>query len=60
MRSRLLTRIYPFESFLGVNGKPVIEYEVPEMKRTERDAYSGKLRKNGQTTIRHLAEAARW
>ncbi|MEH2294243.1 hypothetical protein [Nostoc sp.] len=30
MRSRLLTRIYPFESFLSVNGKPVIEYEVWE------------------------------
>ncbi|MDZ7969068.1 MAG: hypothetical protein RM368_29640 [Nostoc sp. DedSLP03] len=27
VRSRLLTRIYPFESFLGVNGRPVIEYD---------------------------------
>ncbi|MEH2442292.1 MAG: hypothetical protein V7K16_18885 [Nostoc sp.] len=48
-RSRLLTRIYPFESFLGINGKPVIEYEVREVKRTERD------RKNGETTVRRLA-----
>ncbi|MEH2038468.1 IS110 family transposase [Nostoc sp.] len=49
VRSRLLTRIYPFESFLGINGKPVIEYEVREVKRTERD------RKNGETTVRRLA-----
>ncbi|MEH2029518.1 MAG: transposase [Nostoc sp.] len=49
VRSRLLTRIYPFESFLGVNGKPVIEYEVREVKRTERD------RKNGETTVRRIA-----
>ncbi|HYX18777.1 MAG TPA: transposase [Nostoc sp.] len=49
VRSRLLTRIYPFESFLGVNGKPVIEYEVREVKKTERD------RQNGQTTVRRLA-----
>lgn len=49
VRSRLLTRIYPFESFLGVNGKPVIEYEVREVKKTERD------RKNGETTVRRLA-----
>ncbi|MFN6530970.1 transposase [Nostoc sp. ChiSLP03a] len=55
VRSRLLTRIYPFESFLGVNGRPVIEYEVREVKRTERDAYGGKLRKNGETTVRRLA-----
>ncbi|MBD2167105.1 transposase [Calothrix membranacea FACHB-236] len=49
VRSRLLTRIYPFESFLGVNGKPVIEYEVREVKKTERD------RKNGKTTVKRLA-----
>ena len=49
VRSRLLTRIYPFESFLGVNGRPVIEYEVREVKKTERD------RKNGETTVRRLA-----
>ncbi|MEH2032735.1 MAG: hypothetical protein V7K67_24405 [Nostoc sp.] len=49
VRSRLLTRIYPFESFLGINGKPVIEYEVREVKRTERD------RKNGETTVKRLA-----
>ncbi|MBC1241899.1 transposase [Nostoc sp. 2RC] len=49
VRSRLLTRIYPFESFLGVNGKPVIEYEVREVKKTERD------RKNGETIVKRLA-----
>jgi hypothetical protein len=49
VRSRLLTRIYPFESFLGVNGKPVIEYEVREVKKTERD------RKNGETTVKRVA-----
>ena len=49
VRSRLLTRIYPFESFLGVNGKPVIEYEVREVKKTERE------RKDAQTTVRRLA-----
>ncbi|MBN4004774.1 transposase [Nostoc sp. LPT] len=49
VRSRLLTRIYPFESFLGVNGRLVIEYEVREVKKTERD------RKNGETTVRRLA-----
>ncbi|MEH2263686.1 IS110 family transposase [Nostoc sp.] len=48
VRSRLLTRIYPFESFLGINGKPVIEYKVREVKRTERD------RKDGQTTVRRV------
>ena len=55
VRSRLLTRIYPFKSFLGVNGKPVVEYEVREVRRTERDAYGSKLRKNGETTVRRLA-----
>jgi hypothetical protein len=49
VRSRLLTRIYPFESFLGVNGKPVIEYEVREVKKTERD------RRGGETIIRRTA-----
>ncbi|MEH1786755.1 MAG: hypothetical protein V7L23_14540 [Nostoc sp.] len=49
VRSRLLTRIYPFESFLGINGRPVIEYEVREVKKTERD------RKNGETTVRRIA-----
>ncbi|MEH1833263.1 MAG: hypothetical protein V7L29_14600 [Nostoc sp.] len=49
VRSRLLTRIYPFESFLGINRKLVIEYEVREVKRTERN------RKNGETTVRRLA-----
>ncbi|OCQ96062.1 transposase [Nostoc sp. MBR 210] len=49
VRSRLLTRIYPFESFLGVDGKPVIEYEVREVKKTERD------RKNGETIVKRLA-----
>ncbi|WP_292746502.1 hypothetical protein [Nostoc sp. NMS4] len=55
VRSRLLTRIYPFESFLGINGKPIVEHEVREVKRTERDAYGGKLRKNGETTVTRLA-----
>ncbi len=49
VRSRLLTRIYPFKSFLGVDGRPVIEYEVREIKRTERD------RRNGETIVRRLA-----
>ncbi len=49
VRSRLLTRIYPFESFLGINGKAVIEYEVREVKKTERE------HKNGETTVRRLA-----
>ncbi|AFY48884.1 Transposase [Nostoc sp. PCC 7524] len=49
VRSRLLTRIYPFESFLGVDGRPLIEYEVREVKKTERD------RKNGETIVKRLA-----
>jgi hypothetical protein len=49
VRARLLTRIYPFESFLGVDGKPVIQYEVREVKKTERD------RKNGETHVKRLA-----
>ncbi|MDZ8261719.1 hypothetical protein [Nostoc sp. ChiQUE01b] len=44
-----MTRIYPFESFLGVNGRPVIEYEVREVKKTKRE------RKDGETTVRRLA-----
>ena len=57
VRSRLLTRIYHFESFLGVNGRPVIEYEVREVKRTERDRVprAGGDRKNSETTVRRLA-----
>ena len=34
VRSRLLTRIYPFESFLAIDGKPVIEYVVVSRKPT--------------------------
>ncbi|MEA5515522.1 transposase [Nodularia sp. UHCC 0506] len=49
IRSRLLSRIFPFESFLGINSKPVIEYEVREIKKTERD------RSNGQTVIKKTA-----
>ena len=45
-RARLLTRLYPFESFLSVDGRPVIEYELREVKKTDRD------RKNGETTIK--------
>ncbi|MEH1797684.1 MAG: hypothetical protein V7L13_00690, partial [Nostoc sp.] len=50
-----LVQTQAFKSFLGVNGKPVVEYEVREVRRTERDAYGSKLRKNGETTVRRLA-----
>lgn len=32
----MLNRSYPVESFLGVNGKPGIEYKVGEVKKTKR------------------------
>jgi len=48
VRSRLLTRIYPFESFLGIDGKQVIESEVKEVKKIERD------RKNGGNIVKRL------
>lgn len=46
IKARLLSRIYPFEAFLGIDGKAVIEYEVREVKRIERE------RRNGQNTIK--------
>jgi hypothetical protein len=49
IRSRLLSRIYPFESFLGINNKPLIEYEVREIKKTERE------RTDGQTVVKKTA-----
>jgi hypothetical protein len=49
IRSRLLSRIYPFESFLGINNKPVVEYEVREIKKTERE------RIEGQTVVKKMA-----
>ncbi|MEH2069153.1 MAG: hypothetical protein V7K47_13500 [Nostoc sp.] len=45
VRARLLGRIYPFEAFL-FNGKPLIEYEVREVKRVE------KQRRDGQTVVK--------
>ncbi|MCC5640079.1 transposase [Nostoc sp. CHAB 5844] len=47
VRARLLSRIYPFEAFLS-NGKPLIEYEVREVKRVE------KQRRDGQTVVKRL------
>ena len=49
VRSRLLTRIYPFKFFLGIDGKQVIESEVKEVKKIERD------RKNGENIIKRLS-----
>lgn len=45
VRARLLSRIYPFEAFL-TNGKPLIEYEVKEVKKVE------KVRINGKTIVK--------
>lgn len=45
VRARLLSRIYPFEAFL-FNGKPLIEYEVREVKRVE------KMRQDGKTIVK--------
>ncbi|MBH8564713.1 transposase [Nostoc sp. CENA67] len=41
VRARLLSRIYPFEAFL-VNGKPLIEREVREVKKKEVTRENGK------------------
>lgn len=49
IRSRLLSRIYPFESFLGTDRKSVVEYEVREIKKTERE------RTDGQTVVKKTA-----
>lgn len=48
VRARLLSRIYPFEAYL-TNGKPLIEYEVKEVKKVEKE------RRNGQTVIKRGA-----
>lgn len=41
VRSRLLSRIYPFEAFLSADGKPLIEYEVKEVKKVEKERRDG-------------------
>jgi len=46
VRARLLSRVYPFNAFLGIDGKAIIEYELREVKRVERE------RRNGQNTIK--------
>ncbi len=46
VRSRLLSRIYPFESFLKPDGKVWIEHETREVKRVE------KVRSNGKTEVK--------
>lgn len=49
VRARLLSRIYPFEAFLSAEGKPLIEYEVREVKKTEKE------RRDGQTVVKRSA-----
>ncbi|HLO88726.1 MAG TPA: transposase, partial [Nostocaceae cyanobacterium] len=49
VRARILSRIYPFEAFLGADGKEVVEYEVREVKKTERE------RRDDQTVVKHSA-----
>ncbi|MBH8576968.1 transposase [Nostocaceae cyanobacterium CENA369] len=46
VRARLLSRIYPFEAFLNADSKQLIEYEVREVKRTEKE------RRDGQTVVK--------
>jgi hypothetical protein len=41
VRSRLLGRIYPFEAFLSAEGKPLIEHEVREVKKVEKERRDG-------------------
>jgi len=41
-KAKLLTRIYPFQTFLSVEGKEVIEYEIREVKKQERERIDGK------------------
>lgn len=41
VRARLLSRIYPFEAFLSAEGKPLIEYEVKEVKKVEKERRDG-------------------
>ncbi len=45
-RARILSRIYPFESFLLPNGKVWIEHEHREVKKAQREF------KNGRTTVK--------
>ncbi len=45
VRARLLSRIYPFEAFL-TNGKPLVEYEVKEVKTFKKE------RREGQTVVK--------
>jgi hypothetical protein len=40
VRSRLLSRIYPFEAFLA-EGKPLIEHEAREVKKVEKERRDG-------------------
>ena len=46
VRARLLSRIYPFESFLLPNGRVWIEHEYREIKKAEREY------KDGQTLVK--------
>ncbi|MBW4573180.1 MAG: hypothetical protein KME31_36040 [Tolypothrix carrinoi HA7290-LM1] len=41
-----ISRIYPFEAFLSAEGKPLIEYEVKEVKKVEKE------RRDGQNIIK--------
>lgn len=41
VRTHLLSRIYPFEAFLSAEGKPLIEYEVREVKKVEKERRDG-------------------
>lgn len=41
LRTRLLSRIYPFEAFLSAEGKPLIEHEVREVKKVEKERRDG-------------------
>ncbi|MBH8578386.1 transposase, partial [Nostocaceae cyanobacterium CENA369] len=47
IRARLLSRIYPFEAFL-VDGRPLIEREVREVKKKE------VTRENGKAVVKFL------
>jgi hypothetical protein len=49
VKARLLSRIYPFQAFLSADGKPLIEYEVREVKRTEKE------RRGSETVVKRLA-----
>lgn len=49
VRARILSRIYPFESFLKSDGRVWVEHETREVKRTERN------HTDGVTTIKRSA-----